>query len=104
MNPRCLTLAIAVICSTATALAQSPTGRRPIDANTTAKDGAVVVTGCVAASPDGKGYMLNDAIMVPPPAGKVASGAGVAGAPGDKVVLSYMLEGGSIKSHVGHKV
>jgi hypothetical protein len=104
MKKVCITIGIAVICGAAGATAQSTAAKGQGEGNTTAANGVVTVTGCVAQSPDGKGYMLNDAIMAPLPTGKPGSDAAVTGAAGDKTVLSYVLDGGEIKNHVGHKV
>jgi len=70
----------------------------------TPKAGTVVVTGCVAQSGDRPGYMLNEASMAPRPIDNQASDRPVAAPSGDKMVASYMLEGGDMKRHVGHKV
>jgi hypothetical protein len=103
MNKACITIGIAVICGAAATAAQSTAGKDQAIGNKK-PNGAVTVTGCVAQSPDGKGYMLNDAIMAPLATDKTASNAAIAGASGDKTVLSYMLDGGDVKGHLGHKV
>jgi hypothetical protein len=102
MKKLSISIAIALTTTAGAAIAQSAMDKSGVDK--AAKDGMVVVTGCVAQSADGKQYMLNDAIMAPLPAGKKPSTAATAGAAGDKTVLSYVLDGGDVKSHVGHKV
>ena len=105
MNKHYAAVAIAVICSAGLAGAQSAknTAAAP-DTGKTAKSGTLVVIGCVARSPDAKSYVLNEAIMAPRPVDKNASEHPTAAPSGDKTVLSYMLEGGEMKNHVGHKV
>jgi hypothetical protein len=101
MKTHSLIIGIALICGGA-ASAQSPAPAKPSNGGATVKDG-VVVTGCVAQAPDGRGYLLNDAIMAPAATGRTASDA-AATPPADKTVLSYVLDGGNLKGHVGHKV
>ena len=104
MRNTCITLGIAITCGIAATSAQSAAATTQIAGNTTAKNGAVTVTGCVAQAPDGKSYMLNDAIMAPLPTEKTPAATATTAASGDKTVLSYMLEGGEMKNHLGHKV
>jgi hypothetical protein len=104
MNKTCISIGIAITCGIAATNAQSAAGTTQKGGNNPAKDGVVTVTGCVGQSPDGKRYMLNDAIMAPLPAAKAPAGAATAGAAGDKTVLSYVLDGGDMKPHLGHKV
>ena len=103
MKKQCLTIGIAVIFSAGLAIAQSSKNTAgPKDTQKDVKAGTVVVTGCVAQSADGKGYMLNDAIMAPRPIDKKAPERPLPS--GDKMVMSYMLDGGNMKRHVGQKV
>jgi hypothetical protein len=104
MKTRSITMGIAIIWSVAALGAASLPRSGQMDGNKAAKDGVVIVTGCVAQAADGKHYMLNDAIMAPVPTDKMAASPAIAGTVGDKTVLSYMLDGGDMKSHVGHKV
>ena len=103
MKQQCFTIGIAVLCGAGLAFAQSPkTTEGGKDRQTAVKTGTVVVTGCVAQAADGKGYVLNDAITAPRPVDKKASDRPMPS--GDKMVLSYLLDGGDMKRHVGHKV
>jgi len=68
MNKHYAAVAIAVICSAGLAGAQSAKNTAAAaDTGKTAKSGTLVVIGCVARSPDAKGYVLNEAIMAPRP-------------------------------------
>ena len=103
MKQQCLTIGIAVVCSAGLVMAQSPkTTGDGKNTQTAVKAGTMIVTGCVAQAADGKGYVLNDAIMAPRPVDKKASDRPMPS--GDKMVLSYLLDGGDMKRHVGHKV
>jgi hypothetical protein len=104
MNKHCLTIGVAVMCSAGLTAAQSAKNTGERDTDRIAKPGTVVVIGCVAQSPDAKGYVLNEAIMAPRPVDKKASERPTAAPSGDKTVLSYTLEGGDMNSHVGQKV
>jgi hypothetical protein len=105
MKKQCLTLGVALVCSVGLATAQSSRKAEPGKPSPpTPKAATVVVTGCVAQSTDGPGYMLNEATMAPRPIANKASDRPVAAPSGDKMVASYMLEGGDMKRHVGHKV
>src|SRR5215210_6413376 len=99
MQRRDAAIGLVLMCNAGAIAAQSPGGSQ----TAAPKDDVVVVTGCVAQSPDGQ-YMLDDAIMAAPRGGKAASAAVAPGIPADKAVLSYVLDGGSVKAHVGHKV
>jgi hypothetical protein len=50
-------------------------------------DKAMMVTGCVEAGPEAGHYMLSNGMMA-----------------GDTMGKNYMLMGGDLKAHVGHKV
>jgi len=105
MKKQCLTVGLSIICSAGLATAQSANsteGRK--DTPKTAQVDTVIVTGCVAQAADGRGYMLNEAIMAPRPVDNKANGRPVAAPSGDKMVLSYVLEGGNMKRHLGQKV
>ena len=103
MKKQCLTIGVAVICSAGVAIAQpAKNTESQKDTQKTVKAGTVVVTGCVAQSTDGKGYILNDAIMAPRPVDNKAPERPMPS--GDKMVMSYMLDGGNMKRHVGQKV
>lgn len=92
-------MCVATACSAAAAMAQSGA---PMDQDKMMKHdkmmkGTVMVTGCVADKDSMGHYMLNHAMM----SGmmKPESTAGST-AP----MMSYMLSGGDLKAHVGHKV
>lgn len=105
MKKTCLTFAIALVCTVGVANAQSSKKTDPAKPSPrTPKARTVVVTGCVGSPTDGPGYMLNEAIMAARPIDSKASEGRVAAPSGDKMVVSYMLEGGDMKRHVGHKV
>ncbi|MEN3339023.1 MAG: hypothetical protein V7647_2699 [Acidobacteriota bacterium] len=100
---RCLAIGMAVLCSTGLGAAQSSKNTAGKSATgQTVTPRTVVVTGCVSQATDGKGYVLNDAIMAPRPVDKKAPATGAPS--GDKTVLSYLLDGGDMRSHVGQKV
>ena len=104
MKKQCLTVGVLVVCSAAVAAAQltkNTEGKK--DARNTQKADTVLVTGCVAQSTDGKGYRLEEATMAPRPVADV-EGRPVAVPSGDKMVLTYILQGGNMKEHLGHKV
>jgi hypothetical protein len=104
MRKQCLTVGIAVLCSAG--LAAAPSAQNTAGAKKTDKTspGTVVVTGCVGPSTDGQGYVLNEAIMAPRPVDKKSSDRPAAAPGGDKTVMSYLLDGGDMKTHVGQKV
>src|SRR4051794_7757327 len=98
-------LVLALLCSAGAGIAQSSKNTEPPKpAQATPKARTVTVTGCVGASTDRPGYMLNEALMAPRPLDSKASGDRVAAPSGDKMVVSYVLEGGDMKRHLGHKV
>jgi hypothetical protein len=73
------------------------------------KDGAIMVTGCVADKGTDGHYMLNNAMMSDPmmmdksKMDMPKSDTGMAA--GDhSMAMSYWLSGGDLKAHVGHKV
>lgn len=103
MKQLSITIGVVLMCSAGVAAGQASTTSAQGDNRKPTKDAVVTVTGCVAQSPDGKQYMLNDAIMAPA-SGRTAADPVKPGTPGDKAVLSYVLSGGEMKSHVGHKV
>ena len=105
MKKHCLTVGLLVIWGAALATAQSgTTAEAGKDAQNTTKVETVVVTGCVAQSTDGKGYILDEAIMAPRPIDNKVDGRPVAAPSGDKMVMTYILEGGNMKRHLGQKV
>ena len=96
-------LGVALVSSAGVAVAQSKSGE-PKASLGSAKARTVVVTGCVAQSTEGPGYMLNEATMAARPIDSKASDGRVAAPIGDKLVASYVLQGGDMKRHVNHKV
>ena len=58
MKKHCLTVGLLVIWGAALATAQSRTTEPEKDARNTTKADTVIVTGCVAQSPDGKSYTV----------------------------------------------
>ena len=104
MRKLCLTVVLSVICGAALATAQSRSTELEKDARNTTKADTVIVTGCVAQSADGKRYLLDEAIMAPRPIDNKVDGRPVAVPSGDKMVMTYVLEGGNIKRHLGQKV
>ena len=73
MNKHYAAVAIAVICSAGLAGAQSAKNTAAAADTGKTASGTLVVIGCVARSPDAKGYVLNEAIMAPRPVDKTAS-------------------------------
>jgi len=105
MKNQFLTLGAALVCSVGLMTAQSAKNTDPRKpSQPTPKASTVVVTGCVAPSADGPGYMLNEAVMAPRPIDNQTSDRPVAAPSGDKMVASYILQGGDMKRHAGHKV
>jgi hypothetical protein len=104
MNKQCLAIGMVVLWTAAPGAAQSSNtaGKTANPSAHNAGAGGVVVTGCVAQATDGKGYVLNEAIMAPRPVDKKAPAKAVPS--GDKTVLSYVLDGRDMRSHVGQKV
>ena len=89
-------MCVATACTAAAVSAQSSTA---MDQDKMKHDkmmkGTVMVTGCVADKDSMGHYMLNNAMMSSMPAPKTGSAA---------PMMSYMLSGGDLKAHVGHKV
>ena len=81
------------------AAAQTQSGSGSMDKMDKSKMGKEMkVTGCVMESTDNMGhFMLNDAMM-----NNEMKGGGMK--EGSKPMMSYMLMGGDLKAHVGHKV
>ena len=104
MKKHCLTVGLLVIWGAALATAQSRSTGPEKDARNTTKADTVIVTGCVAQSADGKSYTLDEAIMAPRPIDNKVDGRPVAAPSGDKMVMTYILEGGNMKRHLGQKV
>ena len=93
---RILTVMAMTMCICGVAAAQSGTTAKGQMDKGMAKDGAMTVTGCVAAGKDSGHYMLTNAMM----AGMMEK---------DKMgasdhMMSYELMGGDVKAHMGHKV
>jgi hypothetical protein len=102
---RVIYAAIVALGCTVTASAQSGMAADKMSQDKMAKDGekSVMVTGCVAES--GGKYMLNNAMMMNAAGTGMASGAPMAsGSAMGAGSMSYMLSGGTLKPHVGHKV
>ena len=78
--------------------AQMPAAQ--MDHKTMMKDGAMTMSGCIAAGMDGKGYMLNNAMHVSMPMVKPTDTPSMS--PGH--MMSYALAGADVKGHMGHKV
>jgi hypothetical protein len=88
-----LMTAICGVCALATAgLAAAQTGKMDHDKTMMGKE--TKVTGCVAQSADMSHFMLNNAMM----SGDMKE------MKGEMKSMSYMLTGGDLKPHVGHKV
>jgi len=105
MKQQCVLIVLVILGSVGAGTAQSSKNTEPPNpAQAAPKARTVTVTGCVGSSPDGQGYVLNEAIMAPRPIDNKGSEGRVAAPSGDKMVLSYMLEGGDLKRHLGHKV
>ena len=105
MKKQALTVGLLVICGAALATAQSSKSTEAEkDARNTMKVDTVIATGCVAQSSDGKGYVLDEATMAPRPIDNKVDGRPVAAPSGDKMVMTYILEGGNMKRHLGQKV
>ncbi len=70
------------------------------------KADTVMVTGCVADKDSMGHYMLNHAMMSDHMMDKSMPSASTADmkSPADMKTMSYMLSGGDLKMHVGHKV
>ena len=89
-------MCVATVCSAAAVMAQSTT---TMDQDKMKHDkmmkGMVMVTGCVADKDSMGHYMLNHAMMSGMPETTTGSMA---------PMMSYMLSGGDLKAHVGHKV
>lgn len=90
-------MCVATACTAAAAMAQSSA---PMDQDKMKHDkmmkGTVMVTGCVADKDSMGHYMLNNAMM----SGTMPESTAGSMAP----MMSYMLSGGDLKAHVGHKV
>ena len=83
---RMITAAIVAMGCTVAVAAQSGTADQAKDKGTMAKDATMATaTGCIAES--GGKYMLSNATMA-----------------SSTTPMTYMLSGGSLKAHVGHKV
>jgi hypothetical protein len=90
---------------TVVASAQSGMGADKMSQDKMSKDAekSVMVSGCVAES--GGKYMLNNAMMMDHAGAAMASGTAAGSSPmASGSPMSYMLTGGSLKPHVGHKV
>jgi len=97
---RVMCAALLTLGCTVAAAAQSGMSGDKMAKDKMAKDAdkSVMVTGCVAES--GGKFMLNNAMMADHAGSGMAPGAAMT--PGSP--MSYMLSGGSLKPHVGHKV
>jgi len=83
------------------AMLGAQTSTTPTTAGQSAMDKSrdVTITGCLSKGADGN-YMLNNAMMMDHAGAGMGGGAAMpTGAP-----MSYMLSGGTLKPHVGHKV
>lgn len=97
----CVTLACSAGVSMFAQAAQPQMDQKPM-----MKDGAMTVSGCVATGKDGKGYMLNNAMMMSKmmdkPMDKPMDKAAMK--PAAHMMMSYELAGADVKAHLGHKV
>jgi hypothetical protein len=105
MKNLCAAMGIAILCSTGAAIAQAPAPKEPAAKDQTAadkkmKEATVSVTGCVAQGADATHYVLNNATMTP----AAKTGTASKEMPADHPMMSYTLNGGELKPHVGHKV
>ena len=101
MRRMTMAMFLAAVCS-AGALAQSgsTTTGQMTDHGKMMKKGTVVVTGCVGDKDSMGHYMLNNAMMSDHMMDKsMPSTSG-----GDMKMMAYVLSGGDLKMHVGHKV
>ncbi len=96
---------VATVCSVAAAGAQSMDKDKMANMDKMPK-GTVMVTGCVAPGSMADHYMLNHAMMSKGAMGKDAMTRDTMkkDAMGGDRAMSYMLSGGDLKAHVGHKV
>ena len=81
MKQQCVLIVLVILGSVGAGTAQSSKNTEPPNpAQAAPKARTVTVTGCVGSSPDGQGYVLNEAIMVPRPIDNKGSG-GTSGCP-----------------------
>lgn len=107
-----VTLGTALMCSTAL-MAQSAMDKdkSQMGKDTMAKDGMVSVTGCVAQGADMQHFKLTNATKSSMPMGTTGSDSAMKSDPAMKsdtakagMMMSYDLDGGDLKAHLGHKV
>ena len=99
MNRLMFGLAAALICGQVATAAQTKTMDKPM----MMKDGAMTVTGCVAAGKAAGQYMLSNAMM----SGAMMSDKDKMAKPnmmGDSKMSYELMGGGDMKMHMGHKV
>ena len=96
MKRQMTSMCVALACSVAAAAAQGTMSKGGMDKMDKMDKGTVKVTGCIASGSMANLYMLTHAEMSHDAMGK------------DKMamdhMMSYVLAGGDLKAHVGHKV
>ena len=97
-----IALGTVLLCSGAL-MAQSTMDKGQMAKDKPMKDGVVTVTGCVAQADDMKQFTLTNATMSPM-AKMGADAAMKPDAPKPDMAMSYALDGGDLKPHLGHKV
>ncbi len=91
-------ICLAAACSVVAVMAQSSMDKDAMKDHDKMMKGTVMVTGCVGDKDSMGHYMLNNAMMPSMPS--MPDMTTNSAAP----MMSYMLSGGDLKPHVGHKV
>lgn len=103
MKTMYLAVGTALLCSTAL-MAQSSMDKTQMDKDKTMKSGTVTVTGCVTQGSDMSHFTLTKATMADKMAPMKPDTAAPAMTGDQAMMMSYELDGGELKAHLGHKV